>query len=294
MFELGHNKWFCTNLDKRVGIDVVQIKEPFSVKFNIKQKIQDLSFQDAADFTAKYISAKYKNIYLSFSGGLDSEFVGSVLIRNKINFVPVIIKINNESEFWHASKFCAENKLEPIIYDFSNKAFEYFKLMLTSCFTLKKQWSVGYSSNIVMKLLNDPTANILTGAGDPFRESETFLEPMGDILKISEHDFYLDYEYADQHPSSFFSYTPEIFRSAIQEIDTSLNSQIAKAKLYGLLPRGKTQHNLDALRYQLIKSYPQHSEKFDKMLYFYNNDLINSSKYYFIEKDKLLEQLEYK
>jgi hypothetical protein len=49
--------------------------------------------------------------------------------------------------------------------------------------------------------------------------------------------------HGDRHPGAFFSYTPEIFRAGINDIDTSKNSQVAKSELYQILFRPKMHNN---------------------------------------------------
>jgi hypothetical protein len=59
------------------------------------------------------------------------------------------------------------------------------------------------------------------------------------VLELEGHDYYLELAYKDAHPGAFFSYTPEIFRALITNLNTNVNSQLAKSELYGLLPRPK-------------------------------------------------------
>ena len=62
----------------------------FEVEWNINN-VQKMSFADASDYTALQIASKYPELYLSLSGGMDSIYVASVLHRNRIPFIPIIL-----------------------------------------------------------------------------------------------------------------------------------------------------------------------------------------------------------
>ena len=65
----SHNSWFQTNVKLHsIG------EQEFRVDIT-PYKFKPLDFNSAAKMTAELIYGKYKNIYLAYSGGLDSEFV---------------------------------------------------------------------------------------------------------------------------------------------------------------------------------------------------------------------------
>ena len=293
MIALGHNDWFCTNLDETVGVSLDQIENNFKVWFNIDHNIPSLTLDAAADYTAKIIEQRFQNLHLALSGGLDSEYVAKVLLRNKIKFTAVIIKTNDDYEFWYAEKFCQENNIKPIIIDLSADAVEILKLFYKHALILKKPLSIGLSTSILADLL-PIDASIITGYGEPFYNSSNFVEPMGNMLEICDHDFYLNFEYKNKHPSSFFNYTPELFLSMIENIDTSLNTQIAKANLYKVLPRAKSNLNLDAYKYLVYTGYDRAKivlEQINKQAI----DCANTGKSkYFINKIDCINQLKNK
>ena len=247
MLKIGHQHWLHTNLE--AGSVKNNITDPFAVKFDIKAPVLNLDFNSAADYTAKLIADKYTNLHLCLSGGLDSEFVAVVLLRNQIPFVPVILSTRNNHESWYAFKFCDEHKLTPVVFDFTSSirtADTKFVIedlviqIIENATTLKIPIDESLIPNIIVKLLLDPTANVLTGYGEPLRMSDHFDDPMGDVFEIWDRDCYLNLEYGDQHPGAFFTFTPEIVRAMITDIDINKNSQIAKSTLYGLQSRSKT------------------------------------------------------
>jgi len=247
MLKIGHQHWLHTNLE--AGSVKNNITDPFAVKFDIKAPVLNLDFNSAADYTAKLIADKYTNLHLCLSGGLDSEFVAVVLLRNRIPFVPVILSTRNNHESWYAFKFCDEHKLTPVVFDFTSSirtADTKFVIedlviqIIENATVLKIPIDESIIPNIIVKLLSDPTANVLTGYGDSGHNSDRFSEPMGDVFEITDHEFYLNLEYGDSHPGAFFTFTPEIFKAIITDIDVNKNSQSSKSTLYGLQFRSKT------------------------------------------------------
>jgi hypothetical protein len=256
MLSLGHNHWLTTNLI--AGSDS-NLSAPFTAEFNIDH-VMEMSFNSAADYTATIIANNYNNLHLCLSGGLDSEYVAAVLCRNKIPFTPVIILTPNNAEIWYAFKFCKFNNLIPVVFDFSSKtgsANNVTELLIKAyqiAAAIKLPVTEALISNVVSKLLSDSSATVITGCGEPLRMSDHFDDPMGDVFEIWDRDCYLNLEYGDSHPGAFFTFTPEIFKAIITDIDCALNSQLAKSKLYGLSERAKSysvfEYTKDIMGYQ--------------------------------------------
>ena len=218
---------------------------PFNATFNIQSPVLTMSFNNAADYTANLIADKYDNLHLCFSGGLDSEYVAAVLCRNEIPFTPVIILTPDNSEVWYAFKFCKFNNLTPVVFDFSSKTglTNNFSQILLNAYQIATELKLPVEEalipNIVSKLLPDSSATVITGCGEPLRMSDHFNDPIGDVFEIWDRDCYLNLEYGNRHPGAFFTFTPEIFKAMITDIDCTLNSQLAKSKLYNLSERAK-------------------------------------------------------
>ena len=220
------------------------LTKPFNATFNIQSPVLTMSFNDAADYTAKLIADKYDNLHLCFSGGLDSEYVALVLRRNKIPFTPIILLTPEHPELWYAFKFCKEHNLQPLILDFSDKHAGpfYIDKLLHNVYEIATELKLpiveSLIPNVIARLLPKNT-NIVTGYGEPLRQSTKFSDPIGDIFEIWDRDCYLNLEYGDRKPGAFFTYTPEIVKAIATDIDITQNSQLAKSTLYGLLPRSK-------------------------------------------------------
>jgi hypothetical protein len=230
---VGHDNWL--NLDLGT-LNCPQIK----FEFSLTEKVKDMSFQEAADYSANLINEKYKNLHLCLSGGLDSEFVADVFVRNKISFKPVIVLTPlNRGEAWYAFRFCKLHNLNPIVLDYSNN-IEYdklLKLIFDISLKIKVAPNVSLIPNVIARLIKD--AVLVNGYGDPFSVPSTYTVPIGTIFEIERHDFHLELEYPGKYPAPFFLYTPELFKSLISEIDVLKNIQEAKAELYNLLTRSK-------------------------------------------------------
>ena len=236
--EIGYQGWIQTS--PLSG----NFTSPFDINFNLTRSVQKLSFQDASDYTANLISKKYDKLHLCFSGGLDSEFVAKVLIRNNILFTPIILLTQyNELESWYAYKFCNDNKLTPIILDVrsNDKNFSLLKSLLSKSAKLQVAPHPSLISNVIAEML--PNVCLITGSGESINDSVKFDNVVGDTAILYGWSFYLELEYVDQHPGAFFSYTPEIFYSHNNEINKNKNSQIAKSELYVILPRPKFWYN---------------------------------------------------
>jgi hypothetical protein len=234
MISIGHNSWLSMNLGTRNFID------PLYLAINKNTSNTPTDFKDAARKNAQLISNKFDNLYLCLSGGFDSEFVASTFLSNNIAFTPVIVLTpTNKLETWHAQYFCFKNNLIPVLLDYSNidKYNDFVRRLMIKSIKMDVLPIVALVPNLIADTF--PNAHIVTGYGDPFHHSIEFSEPMGEVMEVSAHDFYLELENGDAHPGAFFTYTPEFFVSYVSSIDYSLNTQVAKTKLYELSPRSK-------------------------------------------------------
>lgn len=255
----GYNDWLTLNL--KPG-DPNNLTKKLECDFHIGT-VKNLTINDAADYTANLIHQNYKDLYLSFSGGLDSMFVANVLTRNKIPFKPIIFDWYwQEPECWYAYDWCEKHQIEPVVYTVTpDTEQEFLEKILRYAFKIKTPAKIGYIPIILTEIMPD-TGKLLTGYGEPFYNSNFYSEPMGDVFEIAEHDYYMNLVFGSEHPGGFLSYTPELFFSLVRNIPTQLNTQRAKAQIYGLdfrpkfnnvnvLPWGKYQ----TLRDKLVKPF---------------------------------------
>ena len=113
------NNWITHNLNERLN--------DFSLNLEVSlnpYQFNKLSFHNAADYTAKLIAKKYNNLFLSLSGGADSDYVFHCLIRNNISFTPIIVETSgNAYEMKYALHACKKFNVTPIIITLTDNDF---------------------------------------------------------------------------------------------------------------------------------------------------------------------------
>jgi hypothetical protein len=248
------------------------------MEFAPSRAVLPIGFQKAADYTAKLINVQYKNLYLCLSGGIDSEYAATVLLRNEIDFIPVILDADFvRTEVQYAYKFCSSRNIVPQVIDYTGPDGHHrlIKELAALAYKLNVPMDQGLIPNLVASLI--PDASILTGYGDPF--SVNVNSPIGNVNEFYDHDYYL--HLSGNHPGAFFSYTPELLCAMVKEMDTTKNIQDAKQQLYGIGWRPKAEpffyelYQTDDIQkiVSRIKSTQSKNE---------------SSKKYFINRDTLL------
>jgi hypothetical protein len=223
-YPAGHNNWCSVNLTP----------ECFAFKVN-NPVAADLDFYSACDYTAKKLYSDFSNrqLYLSLSGGLDSELVADTFIRNQIPFIPVIVKIGhiNIAESWYAEYWCNKNNVKPIVINLTTKDYEeILKKYLVS--TLRHTHQIGCIGNFyVADFVQALGGYCVTGVGDINQDNDQFY--------INTVDFSLNIFKPNQHPTGFFMYTPEIALAYILQFDPLQDEQYNKLSFYNISPRPK-------------------------------------------------------
>lgn len=196
----------------------------------------EFPFQVAANYTAKKIAEQHKNIYVALSGGLDSEFVASVFLRNGIAFTPVVIATNAGNDHFYALQWCADNQITPMIVNINRDDIDYVKF----CHARMRQLRITSVSNLMVcyaaQRVADLGGTLVTGDPTIPRLTTEFDEAIGDVFKTYWFEFLLGIVYPGQHVGGFFFYTPEMARSYAEHVDTSLNDARARTRLYETVP----------------------------------------------------------
>lgn len=218
--------WITTNVKEQR----INPKLDFDVKFNI-EKVKKLNFQEAAIEVSKNISEKFHKdkLYLSFSGGMDSEFILKTFKTCKIPILPILIKSPlNLIESERAIRYCKAENIKLEIIDLSLK--QVIREIIQTLIDLNNGTPYGLYPLLLSKRIGN---NFLTGNGEPFHNQKTFYRH-----ELFEHDYYTTT--LDNCPPPFFSYSPEIFKSMIREMDYNSNSlNLSKSKLYNIEYREK-------------------------------------------------------
>ena len=230
---MKHNSWISHNLDKRIKNRMLDFK--FKFKF---QQFKPMKFHDAAGSVASQISKEYKNIFLSFSGGADSEYVFKCFVNNKIQFTPVIVVSElNEWETNNARTICKEYNIVPVII----KTDRYKILKI-------------YVNQIVQKLNGigfDTTANLITAQYVKSHDGVLILgnQFIGEDIKENkntiyahEWDFYNDVLCPDVKTINFFHYNIEIFYAMLNDAQ-KIQFNTNKCDLYGIRNRPKVMYH---------------------------------------------------
>ena len=279
MTRVGYKDWLELNLTKG---DPDNFVNTFAPTFNLSNPVEILPFRTAADSAAKLIATQYDNLYISLSGGLDSEFVAKVLLRNQINFTPIIaLGPWNQIETWYAFKFCDDHNLKPKILNYTESSSYHTLIKRMAWYSVKLQlpFLLPMLPLIIADEIED--GHLINGSGEIFYDSKSYQEPSGALLNFVCYNHWLEIEHGNRHPGAFFSYTPELFRAGIADIDITKNSQVAKSQLYNIPFRPKM-HN------EMFGYYPNH--KLDTVI---NNlrtkmPLINPAR---IQRDDILVKL---
>lgn len=231
----GHNNWFKTNLKLETNLREL----PFEIELEIPATV-NTNFEQASDATANLIANKFDNLHLCLSGGMDSEYVATVFIRNKIPFTPVILKTKtNLGEAWYAEHFCHRYNLTPVILDYINDNNQLLRTMFEYSQRASINPTISFFPHVIANHIELQGGSLITGYGDPYGFSNNYSVVIDDQLDIEEHDFYLDLSFGDRHPGAFISYTPDMFFSFIQNLPMGINIQVAKEILYQIPVRSK-------------------------------------------------------
>ena len=228
------NNWFSTNLKDRTPTNFCD----FEIHMPPYEFNHD-SFTNQAKRVAHELAEKHDNLYVCYSGGLDSEFVLKTFYEEGLPITPVLIDTPyNQFESEWAYNFCKEKGIKPEVLSFSkNEIIDRLKqkTINRNLFSL-----LGGLPLIVCDEVNKQSGKIITGYGDPFVVQDGNIEDemILDRLQFCEWDYYLD-DYDNTHPSGFFTYDIGLFFALICEIDMFCPSQQAKTKLYELPYRMK-------------------------------------------------------
>lgn len=150
---------------------------------------------------------KLGTMYVSLSGGLDSEFVLAVLLSLGMKATPVIMRTQyNHPETAYAFKFCKKNNLTPIIFDLDYDNFVKSGKMMDYCLSMKCS-SPWHASNAW--LLKQLDGTVLTGNDPPhMKKKEDGLWYLDEEEKI--HSQLRAFRKNNIHGTPYLlSYTPE-------------------------------------------------------------------------------------
>ena len=221
------NNWMYCNLDKRITDPFID----FKVSFN-PTPFKKISFEQASIESANKIANKYDNIFISLSGGLDSEYIMLTLYNLKIPFKPIIVVADkaNELEVQYAFHMCKKINIEPKVINCSE--FEFFNIFKYSIFNKMNGKGI-YTTPIIItgKYVEEQNGVLLTG--EHIIDDDKFITK----ASINDWDFYQDH-LLNISSVGLLNYTPEIAYAIVNAFDGS-ETQEFKSKLYNLSFRPK-------------------------------------------------------
>jgi hypothetical protein len=227
-------RWIQSNIRQRYDKKDLQ----FDIKLDPKP-FTPLPFYEAASVAIKKMADDYGHLWLSLSGGMDSEFVLKVGIENKVPITPVIVRTaGNAKEILWALRFCKDINVKPVVLHISDQ--EMIALWFKHIYY--PIWGRGFNWGPTLKVIEHAKKHggwVVTGDCPPTSDNHIdYLDvPLSNELHLAEWDFYAT-DLFDQ-PGSLFTYTEQCFYGFTKEVDLNLSTQRAKAKLYDVEVRYK-------------------------------------------------------
>ena len=272
----GNNNWWTWNLEVKPFPE----ESVFRVDLCPTEPVRQMSFQDAADYTAELIAQKFKNLHVAMGGGLDSEFVATVLLRNNIPFVPVVgyIKNSKNVDFHYALEWCHQHSLTPKLIEFELDDPRLVKQAMAVASTYHLERSRLYIALAIIDYISSVGGHALTG--DPSigytDTDENFYNGIGDTFEIWPVEL-MPTAFNPSHPGAFFFYTPELVLAQATELDTTLNDSRSRSKLYQIPFKPKTWPPLalsDSTRLKIKQQFNIHKYSNPKHYSWAKQDLI--------------------
>lgn len=213
------NKYFCMN--------------PIDLKFRNKQS--------SIEHTIEQMVGKYENLYVSLSGGLDSEFVAKCLYEHGVKFTPIIVDYkSNANEIWYAHRWCYEYKIKPIIIKLTRDD------IITNFAKISEKYNTAFICAIdfiVETYVSKLHGRLITSAAEPFDRINSLHDDLtaktSYMLDFRTYDLMLDYYMPHKHSYNFLIYTPDLLYNIVKNLDYEKPVQLAMSEYYGILPRPK-------------------------------------------------------
>jgi hypothetical protein len=265
-YPAGHNEWCSVNLTP----------ERFAFRVNYPA-IKELDFHSACDLTAQLLYQEWNSrpLYLSLSGGLDSEVIANTFVRNHIPFVPVILKVGdlNAAESWYAEYWCHQHNTKPLIKTVN--IAEYEDIVKKYLLVIRNTHQTGIVANLYLAdFIEQLGGYYVNGVGDINQSQDQFY--------CNIVDFALDVFRPNQHPTGFFMYTAELALAYIKMFDTEIDEQYNKLKFYNVSPRPKI---------EWVQQVKHSSERLSTMLELWRTFVSNSQPHWFGNKQNVINVL---
>ena len=175
-------------------------------------------FEEACIAAEMIWAQKQGQLYLTYSGGLDSEFVFSIFLHMGMNIQPVIMNLKskdgvnyNSHESKYAYKFCDSKNIKPIVFDLNFDEFVTSGQLMNIAEPIKC-CDIGLPAS--MWLASQLDGTVITGNDPPHmklnqKDNKWYLDE--EELIHTQFRYWKDY---NVYGTPFFlSYTPELMLS---------------------------------------------------------------------------------
>jgi hypothetical protein len=219
----------------------------------LKPKVSStiISLDIASNNVVEDICNTYKNkkIYLAMSGGVDSEFVANTLLKNNIDFIPIIFNVDDHNllDTWWAYRWCKENKIS--YKNITISIDDYFENMINIAKKFCAKMVPGApAAEYCANLARENDGILLSGCAfnelyipDPIMFDEAN-DPklMNKIGYVHSEIEIIKAMLMPDMPITFLNWTPEITLSYIAARDPNKNTEENRFNLYKCSPRPKT------------------------------------------------------
>ena len=217
-----HLDWFRSNIRERL------IDPNAGLKLDLNPyPFREMSFHDAADYTANLIDETHDKIFVSFSGGADSEYVMRTFHRNYIEITPILIETSgNKKELSYAYQCCDDLGYDPVVLHIDDASYLRWYNRIT-----KEVNGIGIyciPSIVACEYAKNNNGVLIIG------EHVLDTDKLSNEIKpgVNEWDFYNELFVGEEHNIPFFNYTVELCYAMVKAMrDVPLH--VFKAALYG-------------------------------------------------------------
>jgi hypothetical protein len=240
----GRNNWIKLTYD---GLPARRLGESFTIEYT-ERTSRIISFKQACAESAQEIHNYYdKKIYISMSGGSDSECVANSFYNLGLAFVPVIIKIEdyNRHDIRYALHWCQKRNITPMLIE--HTVDEWGDILVDYFVRSKNRMLTGVGVMYAGDQVKALGGYLVTGCTDLQLLPDPSLHEQYPSLLTDyfgyytgwESDFALDQWDPGYHPNGFFTWKPEMLLSFVQDRNPEWANEEAKWYVYDVPPRPK-------------------------------------------------------
>lgn len=255
---MTEDSWLTSNLNERY----LDHHKDFCVVLN-PTRFKRVSFEEATLDVIKKISTINDKIFISLSGGLDSEYILRSFHR-QIPVTPIIVSvfgtISNKQEIQYAYSVCKELQISPVIIEYTDR--EYIEMFISEI--LNKYYGVGINITPVVfaKIYAQKRGGILL-TGEHCIDDE----PLITKGSMCEWDLYFE----NENVYGPLIYTPEIFYAIVEQFN-NMPVQQFKSQLFKLPYRNKMKNQIKDTTQTIINKITNSKTRHDtKRVYQFGN-----------------------